>query len=200
MASKRKLFAVFVGAAALGVAGVAYATIPGPDGVIHGCYKNGNGTLRVINADAGQACKRGETAIFWTQTDSGTGQPGPQGPPGPIGPHGPKGDPGESGTIEDGSISFAHLKKDVIYDADVTVGHGINDSFVRIDIPHDPKYAMYNAVLESVTGDPASIRVVLNSGEMIYEGGVLYRTYVVSNVGATQDASVHLKVYGILVS
>jgi hypothetical protein len=46
--------------------GVAYATIPDSSGVIHGCYKNNGGDLRVID-DATQSCARNETSIDWDQ-------------------------------------------------------------------------------------------------------------------------------------
>jgi hypothetical protein len=58
--------------------GIAYAAIPGADGTISGCYKTSDGTLRVIDAEAGQTCKANETPIAWSQT----GPPGPPGPPG----------------------------------------------------------------------------------------------------------------------
>lgn len=57
-------------------AGIAYASIPGPDGVIHGCYKTSNpaqGALIVI--DSAASCPSGYTALNWNQT-------GPQGPAG----------------------------------------------------------------------------------------------------------------------
>jgi hypothetical protein len=56
-------------------AGIAYAAIPGGDGTISGCYKMSDGTLRVIDAEAGQTCKSSEKPITWSQT-------GPPGPPG----------------------------------------------------------------------------------------------------------------------
>jgi hypothetical protein len=55
-------------------AGVAYATIPDAQGVIHACYK-ASGNLRVIGSGS---CGSGETALDWNQS----------GPPGPTGPHG----------------------------------------------------------------------------------------------------------------
>jgi hypothetical protein len=55
--------------------GVAYAAIPGADGTINGCYKTGDGTLRVIDAEAGATCKTNEKPIAWSQT-------GPPGEPG----------------------------------------------------------------------------------------------------------------------
>ena len=57
--------------------------IVGPDGVIHGCYDNDNGKLRVV-APPG-TCKRGETALPWNQA-------------GPAGAKGDKGDKGDAGS------------------------------------------------------------------------------------------------------
>lgn len=65
---------------ALGVgAGIAYASIPGPDGVIHGCYKTSNpGQGGLIAIDSAATCPSGFTALNWNQT-------GPQGAPGVSG-------------------------------------------------------------------------------------------------------------------
>jgi hypothetical protein len=70
--------------------GIAYATIPGGDGVIHGCYTNRGGVLTVIDPAAGQTCSSLQTPISWNQQ-------GPQGPQGPQGAPGPQGDPGAAG-------------------------------------------------------------------------------------------------------
>ena len=76
---------------------VALAAIPSAsDQVIHACYlTTGTGTtagqLRVIDADANQACLPGEATLTWNQT-------GPQGPPGDVGP------PGDSGSSGGGSF------------------------------------------------------------------------------------------------
>jgi len=74
---KRWIAGVLVAAGLAVAAGVAYATIPGSNGVIHGCY-NKAGILRVIDTSGGEACAAGETALEWNQE-------GPQGPPGPPG-------------------------------------------------------------------------------------------------------------------
>lgn len=58
-------------------AGIAIASIPGPDGVIHGCYKTSGpaqGALTVIDSTA--SCPSGTAALNWNQT-------GPQGAAGP---------------------------------------------------------------------------------------------------------------------
>jgi hypothetical protein len=90
---------VGVGLAVLLVAigGVAYASIPGSNGVIKACYNKpgllglGQGELRVI--DSGASCKSTETELSWNQS----GPKGDIGPAGPVGPAGPKGDTGPTG-------------------------------------------------------------------------------------------------------
>jgi collagen triple helix repeat protein len=110
---RRSVLVAGVAAAVAAVAGgIAYSSIPS-GGVIHGCYVDGVGTLRVIDT-TGQRCRRGETAIFWNQQgiagpagprglrgpagDTGAaGATGPAGPAGPAGPQGAKGDSGDAG-------------------------------------------------------------------------------------------------------
>lgn len=72
------------GALAIMVGSVAIvkAVIPDTAGVIHGCYKNNSGTLRVVDSPS-QVCAGGETALNWNQT-------GPQGPAGSGGNGEPK--------------------------------------------------------------------------------------------------------------
>jgi hypothetical protein len=79
-----------VGACIIG-AGVAYATIPDANGVIHGCYTKSTGTIRIIDNSVTD-CKQGETSVQWNVS----GPMGPQGPAGPQGLQGPKGDPGDT--------------------------------------------------------------------------------------------------------
>jgi hypothetical protein len=87
---------VLAGAALATTAGVAFATIPGSDGVINGCYEKRTGILRVIDAEAGKRCLSFETAISWNQ--GGTAGPqGPMGDKGPTGDQGPQGEPGVAG-------------------------------------------------------------------------------------------------------
>jgi len=85
LGSRRLLF-VIVGVVAVSGVGVAVASIPGTDGVIHGCYPS-NGNLRVVNSPS-ETCKSNETSLDWNaQGPSGaTGQQGPSGPAGPPGP------------------------------------------------------------------------------------------------------------------
>ena len=90
---RRALVTVAAVLGILGVGGsVAFATIPGGDGVIHGCYAKSGGALRVFDGSV-TTCKATETALDWNVT----GPQGPAGPPGAAGPQGPKGDAGAQG-------------------------------------------------------------------------------------------------------
>jgi hypothetical protein len=87
---KRLLLAGAFGAAGLLIGGIAYAAIPGGDGVIHGCYKTSNpakGALIAIDSTA--RCPNGYTGLNWNKT----------GPQGEQGPQGPQGEQGESGPV-----------------------------------------------------------------------------------------------------
>jgi hypothetical protein len=56
--------------------GIAWAMIPSSSGVITACYTKKDGSLRVIDAEAGDACKAKETTLTWNQA-------GPSPPPPP---------------------------------------------------------------------------------------------------------------------
>jgi hypothetical protein len=60
------------------VGGVATASIPDASGVIHGCRKNTDGSIRVIDTAKTSICPNGYTPLNWNQT-------GAQGPTGPAG-------------------------------------------------------------------------------------------------------------------
>ncbi|MFN8491619.1 MAG: hypothetical protein U0350_28735 [Caldilineaceae bacterium] len=83
------------------VSGLASASIPAANRVITGCYAK-DGSLRLIDAEAGKQCTSKEKVLTWNQTGpvGPQGIPGPQGMPGPkgdLGPQGPQGAPGISG-------------------------------------------------------------------------------------------------------
>ena len=96
---RRDVLAAAAGAiAATALAGgIAWAAIPGPGGVIQGCYKQNGGQLRVV--DAAGDCNASELGLSWSQTGpSGPqGAQGPSGPQGGQGPSGPSGQPGADG-------------------------------------------------------------------------------------------------------
>jgi hypothetical protein len=92
--------------AAGGGAYAAASSVPGPDGMIDGCYGKKTGQLRVVPARA--ACHKGERSIAWNQKGnpgstgapgaSGvTGAAGSQGSPGAVGPQGSPGAQGATG-------------------------------------------------------------------------------------------------------
>lgn len=100
--------------------GVAYATIPDPLGVIHGCF-GPSGLLRIVD-DAG-SCHDPETAISWSQTGppGPQGEQGPQGEPGAQGLPGPPGAPGSAGpplayarVLADGTIDSGRSSSNVL--------------------------------------------------------------------------------------
>src|SRR5690349_20948194 len=75
------------------VAGVAYATIPGSDNLINGCYDSNNGQLRVLDPTSSkkalQGCKHDETPISWNAKGQ-DGAPGVNGQNGKDGTDAPK--------------------------------------------------------------------------------------------------------------
>lgn len=98
--------ALAIAAGLLVAGGIAYATIPDSNGVIHACYKvdpkgnlDANATLRLIDPSSTKspdsaACKNNEQALNWSQT-------GPQGPQGIQGPQGPSGSSHAYSTFKD---------------------------------------------------------------------------------------------------
>lgn len=91
----RKLALVGAVMIALPSAGIAYAAIPGSNGVIQGCYDSG-GNVKVVSE---LPCPKSWTPLAWNQTgpQGPVGATGPQGPIGATGPQGPKGDTGATG-------------------------------------------------------------------------------------------------------
>ena len=88
--TRRSSVTVLALTGALAAVGVGYAAIPGGGGVIHGCYADLTGQLRVIDAEAGAKCAKRETALSFNQ----------QGPKGDTGPRGLQGEPGQDGVAE----------------------------------------------------------------------------------------------------
>ena len=62
----RRVAVAFVVVVAIAAAGIAYASIPDANGVIHGCYNSDNGALRVFGKSKDfQQCKAGEKPLDW---------------------------------------------------------------------------------------------------------------------------------------
>ena len=90
--------AILIGVGVVGGEALAAGTIPGPDGVIHGCYRVPSGRLRVIDP-VSDKCARNELPVQWSQTgpQGPQGLPGNPGATGAAGAQGLKGDPGSAG-------------------------------------------------------------------------------------------------------
>jgi hypothetical protein len=102
----------------LALGGGAYAavgSIPGADGVIHGCYRTRTGGLRVVAAT--KRCTKGEKAIAFNQK----GVPGPPGTTGGPGAPGAPGSPGASGEQGPQGPGAASLSTTVAAGADATL-------------------------------------------------------------------------------
>lgn len=102
---RRLLLLVVAGVVLIG-AGVAYAAIPGSDGVIHSCF-NPSGQLRVIDATTGATCAKNEKALTFNQTGpkGDQGNPGIQGTPGTNGTNGTNGTDGTNGVNGTNGVS-----------------------------------------------------------------------------------------------
>ena len=140
------LVAVVVVTAAVG--GIAYAAIPGVDGVIAGCYQKNVGNLRVIDL-ATDTCRPSEEAISWSQQgpkgdkgDKGekgdTGPQGTVGPQGATGAQGPKGDKGDKGDAGTPGASTAYIRGSCNIAPSCIVGlpqNGADTEVARVDLP-----------------------------------------------------------------
>jgi hypothetical protein len=63
---RRGLVLIAGGAALVAAGGAAYATIPDSGtAVIHSCFNNSTGALRVIDPSKSQSCAAGESALSW---------------------------------------------------------------------------------------------------------------------------------------
>jgi len=108
---RRLLLAGVAVAAGVVVAGIAYAAIPGPGGVIQGCYQKSNGSLRVIGTNptvGGGSCSPGEQPVSWSQS----GQVGPTGSTGATGATGATGETGATGPAGTNDVRFAVVEGD----------------------------------------------------------------------------------------
>jgi hypothetical protein len=103
MTMKRTLVIALVAVAAVAAASFAYAAIPSANGTISAC-KDSKGALKVIDAEAGNACNGNQQLLTWNQQ-------GPQGPPGPAGEDGSQ--IGQVAVHADGSLWFSSYGSDL---------------------------------------------------------------------------------------
>lgn len=123
----RKMLFGFAALAVAAAGGIAYASIPDANGVIHACYSaNGTGIpggtpLKIVDT----ACTNGQAEITW-------GQVGPQGPAGEKGDPGEKGDKGDPGEPGAPGISGAYAN----YAADwEPIGEGLTRTVASVTVP-----------------------------------------------------------------
>jgi hypothetical protein len=111
--------ALFAAVLGVGVSGATLAVADIPDSgshVIAGCYA-ADGTLRVIDAQAGATCKKKETPLSWNQAGA-PGAPGPSGPSGAPGAPGASGAPGVPGVTIATSVDLVKAEVAVTCIAD----------------------------------------------------------------------------------
>ena len=113
---------VAVFAALGGGAYAAVSSIPGPGGVIHGCYQKKNGTLRLV--PAGKKCAKSEKAIAFNQkgVPGRPGLPGAAGVPGAAGTAGANGEQGPQGP---GATTFTKTVEPGREGILATLGNGV---------------------------------------------------------------------------
>jgi hypothetical protein len=122
---RRGVAAAFVVVVAVALGGIAYASIPDANGVIHGCYRKTTGELIVIDS-GGKGCEEGWKPLNWSQT-------GPTGLTGPTGPTGATGATGPTGPT--GALSSAYL-----------------DAFTTVPRPFVPGAAVWFDVAPTASG------------------------------------------------
>lgn len=125
---RRLVVALVVFGVALGIGGIAYATIPSSSGVYTACVWKGLGTIRLIDPSLSSSnfrshCTSFEQQVTWNQT----GPPGQQGAPGATGPSGPQGSAGQAGaTGQQGATGASGPTGPAGAGFDFTTGSGQN--------------------------------------------------------------------------
>ena len=113
--------------AAAAAGGIAYASIPDANGVIHACYSaNGTGLpggtpLKIVET----TCTNGQAEITW-------GQAGPQGARGEKGDPGDKGDKGDPGEPGAPGISAAYTNYAEDWEP---IGNGLTRTVASVTVP-----------------------------------------------------------------
>lgn len=124
--NRSPLFALAALAAAA-AGGIAYASIPDANGVIHACYSaNGTGIpggtpLKIVDT----GCTNGQAEVTW-------GQVGPQGPQGPQGEKGDQGDTGDPGAPGAPGISAAYTNYAEDWEP---IGDGLTRTVASVTVP-----------------------------------------------------------------
>jgi hypothetical protein len=101
----RAVVLALAGVIVLTAGAAASASVPFGEGRIQACIAPG-GSIRIIDADAGDKCTRTEKRVAWNQR----GPAGPVGPTGPVGPSGSAGPTGPAGSTGGSTLmsGFCH--------------------------------------------------------------------------------------------
>jgi hypothetical protein len=160
------LLALFV--ALGGTSFAAVKTIVGRDGVIHGCFKNRGGTLRVLPAS--RRCAHGESTIAWNR-DGRPGVPGIQGPTGPQGEVGQAAVQPVSGRATIGSTTLTTAAPTVATDLTATGASGkIVTTFPGRLVIHATA-DLSKPTAQASLQEAVACRLALNSGSGLQDAG-----------------------------
>jgi hypothetical protein len=148
--------------------GFAVAAIPGPAGVIHGCYAKKTGSLRV--RPQGKKCARSERGIVWNQ----------MGPTGPRGLQGPAGIPGTNGTNGKNGTNGANGATNLIVRTHVVTAQSAEEM-----IPCNPGERAVSGGVSRSDGSATSADVVNQSAPAVESSPTSIR---VAQAGDTPNA------------
>jgi hypothetical protein len=174
MQTRRILITAGIAALVLGggtAAFAATASIPGPGGVISGCYVKSGGVLRVIDSSV-TTCKKDETSLNWNQTGpagptgpaGSTGPAGPAGPAGPTGATGPQGPQGATGATGPSTAGPGGLNVTIVTGTQVT---GAETAFANC--PSAEPYALGGGGYVENEGEATFLLADLPSGPGSWE-------------------------------
>jgi hypothetical protein len=168
-----RLVVLFAIAAGVAIGGIAYASIPDSDGVIHARFKKASpnqGLLRVIDTERGQTCSGAENAVDWNA----------------VGPQGIQGPPGISGyqVVGDGTNTAADGR--ALYEGVVTCPTG--------------KSVLGGGGSALLTGDDFSLRLDLVISEPSGDGGLWRLGFMQSSGFPIDSGEVRIIAYAICAS
>lgn len=148
--------------AVLATGTAAIASIGGPDGIISGCPQTNSGSIRVIDNQAGQACRKPETAVNRNQR-------------GPVSPRGPR-DPG--GLVDLGSV-YTSSGQGAVNLSNYTV-------IARLDLPAGNFLIMGKGLALNQTGQSALVACNVYRGTTLLDtaDATLPQAQLIGNVSS----------------
>lgn len=213
------LVGVVVGVFLSGVT-VAVASIPDSGTqVISGCYTTKNGTLRVIDYQAGRRCLTGEVLLQWNQRgiQGAMGLTGAQGPQGVAGPQGLTGPQGVGAISTIATTEVPRLNPMIgppAYQTTTNIYNGIGIEIALSCYGYDlssPKYVLYikattelrifASVVGGIVGVPDSqyVRGLITPTELSGVGGERVSTtnYTLSLFSSSASKRIELQIESV---